>query len=144
MTCKSVNSDQEEKEGYILNGNSIIILKNFITNIHNFLVCKEFSQAKKVQIKLEEEKDVKNFIKYVEDYFQLTPSDEQKVVMELHEDSKKQTYNRQKTSHQDSFCMSISKHINGLASTIDFNCNREKKTNASATIIFLFIFPREN
>ena len=30
--------------------------------------------------KLEEERDVERFIDYVEDYFQLTPSDEQKGV----------------------------------------------------------------
>ena len=39
----------------------------------------------------------------------------------------RQIYNRQKTSHQDSFCMSMSKHRNGLASTIDLNCNRKKR-----------------
>ena len=38
--CESVNSDQEEKEGDVLNGNRIINLKNLITNIDNFLVCK--------------------------------------------------------------------------------------------------------
>ena len=40
MLCESVNSDQEEKEGDVLNGNRIINLKNLITNIDNFLVCK--------------------------------------------------------------------------------------------------------
>ena len=40
MMCDSVNSDQEEKEEYVLNGNRIINLKNLITNIDNFLVCK--------------------------------------------------------------------------------------------------------
>ena len=45
--------------------------------------------------------------------------------MELHEDFKKQTYNHQTNSHQDSFYMSISEHSNGLASTIDFKCNRK-------------------
>ena len=89
--------------------------------------------------KLEEKRDVENFIDYVEDYFQLTPSDEQKVKRELNENFKTQTYNCQTTSHQDSFCMSISKHSNGLASAIDFKCNRKNKTNASAAIIFLFI-----
>ena len=38
--CESVNSDQEEKEGDVLNGNRIINLKNLITNIDIFLVCK--------------------------------------------------------------------------------------------------------
>ena len=41
MMCESVNSDQEEKEGDVLNGNRIINLNNFITNISKFLVCKE-------------------------------------------------------------------------------------------------------
>ena len=39
MMCESVNSDQEEKEGDVLNSNRIINLKNLITNI-DFLVCK--------------------------------------------------------------------------------------------------------
>ena len=38
MICESVNSDQEEKEGDVLNGNCIINLKDFITNIDNVLV----------------------------------------------------------------------------------------------------------
>ena len=33
MMCESVNSDQEEKEGDVLNSNPIINLKNLITNI---------------------------------------------------------------------------------------------------------------
>ena len=57
------NSDQEEKEGDWLNGNRIINLKNLITNIDKFLVCKEC--------------DVEKLIDYVEDYFQLTPPDTQ-------------------------------------------------------------------
>ena len=108
MMCGSVKSDQEEKEGGVLNGNRIINLKILITNIDNFLVCKDCSQERELQIKLEEGIDVENFIDYVEAYFQLTPSDEQKGVRELHEYFKKQTYNRQTTSHHDSFCMSIS------------------------------------
>ena len=59
MIRESVNSDQEEKEGDLLNGNHIINLKNFITNIDNFLVCEDCAQGR-----------------------------------ELHEDFKKQTYNR--------------------------------------------------
>ena len=70
---------------------------------------------------------MENFIDYVEAYFQLTPSDVQKGITELHEDSKKQTYNRQTVSCQDSFYMSIYEHINGLASTIDLKCNRRKQ-----------------
>ena len=38
MMCESVNSDQEEKKGDVLNGNRIINLTDFITNIDNFLV----------------------------------------------------------------------------------------------------------
>ena len=67
-----------------------------------------------------------NFIAYVEDYFQLTPPDKQKGIREMHQYFKKQTYNRQTTSHQYSFC-EISEHSNCLASTIDFKCNREKQ-----------------
>ena len=46
MMCESVNSDQEEKEGDVLNGNCIINLKNLITNIDNVLVCKECAQER--------------------------------------------------------------------------------------------------
>ena len=68
--------------------------------------------------KIIKEKRHGKFIDYVEDYFQLTPSDEQKGIRELHQDYKKPKSHHQKLSHQDSFCMSISKHSNGLASTI--------------------------
>ena len=118
MPYESVNSDHEEKEEDLLNSNHIINLNNLITNMDNFLVCKELSKERALQINLEENLYVENFIDYVEGYFQLTPSDEQKGVKELHEDFKKQTYNLQKDSHQDSFCISIYKRINGLASTI--------------------------
>ena len=124
MMCESVNSDQEEKDGDILNSH-IINLKNFITNMDKYLVCKQCAQERELQIKLEQERDVENFIDYAEAYFQLTPPDEQKLVRELHEDINKQTYNRQTTSHQDSFCMSISDHSNSLASTIEFKCNKK-------------------
>ena len=46
MMCESVKSDQEEKEGDVLNGNRIINLNNLITNIDNFLVCKECAQKR--------------------------------------------------------------------------------------------------
>ena len=36
MLCESVKSDQEEKEGYLLNGNPTINLNSFIKNIDNF------------------------------------------------------------------------------------------------------------
>ena len=36
MVCESVNSDKEEKEGDLLNGNCIIKLNNLITNIDVF------------------------------------------------------------------------------------------------------------
>ena len=140
MMCESVNSDQEEKEGDVLNGNRIINLKNLITIIYKNLECKECAHERELQIKLEEERDVENFIDYVEAYFHLTPPDEQKGVRELYEDFNKQTYNRQTTSHQDSLCISISEHSNALASTIEFKCDKKNKTNASATIFFLFIF----
>ena len=42
MLCKSVKSDREEKEGDLLNGNRIINLKNLITDMDKFLVCKYF------------------------------------------------------------------------------------------------------
>ena len=70
---------------------------------------------------------MENFIDYVEAYFQLTPSDEHKGVREMHQDFNKQTYRLQTTSHQDSLCMSISEHSNGLASTIECKCDKKKQ-----------------
>ena len=46
MICGSVNSDQEEKEGDVLNGNRIIKLNNLITNIDKTFVCKECAQER--------------------------------------------------------------------------------------------------
>ena len=115
MMCESVNSDQEEKEGDVLNSNFIINLNNLITNIDIFLVCKECAQERELKIKLEEEIDVEKFIDYVEDYLQLTPPEKQKGVREPYVDFKKQTSHRQTTSHHDSFCMYISEHRNGLS-----------------------------
>ena len=40
MMCESVNSDQEEKEEDVLNGNRIINLNNLITNIDIFWCAK--------------------------------------------------------------------------------------------------------
>ena len=65
MICESINSDQEEKIGDLLNGNRSINLKYLITNIDKFLVCRECAQERGLQIKLEEERDVENFIDYV-------------------------------------------------------------------------------
>ena len=55
MIFKSVNSDQEEKEGDVPNGNRIINLKNVFINIDTFLVCKACAQERDLHIKLEEE-----------------------------------------------------------------------------------------
>ena len=43
-------------------------------------MCKECVKERELQIKLEEGKEQENFIDYVEDYFQLAPSDEQKGI----------------------------------------------------------------
>ena len=67
----------------------------------------------------------------------------QKVVRELHQDFNKQTYNRQTTSHQGSFYMTISDHRNGLASTIDFKCNREKQDNCLSNHYFTLHLPEK-
>ena len=44
MMCESIISDQEEKEGDLLNCNRIINLDNFIMIIDKFLLCKECAQ----------------------------------------------------------------------------------------------------
>ena len=73
MICESINYDQEEKEGDIVNGNRIINLQDFITNIYNFCLCKECAHERELKIKLEEKRDVEKSIDYVEAYFQPTP-----------------------------------------------------------------------
>ena len=98
MLSESVNTDQEEKEGDVLKGNRIINLKNLRTNTEKILLCKECAKERDLQIKSEEGEEQENFIAYIEAYFQLTPSDEQKGIRELYQDFKKQTYNRQTTS----------------------------------------------
>ena len=40
MMCESINSDQEEKEVDVLNGNRIINLKHLISNIDKFWCAK--------------------------------------------------------------------------------------------------------
>ena len=107
------------------------------------MVCKECAQERELQIKLEEERDVEKFIDCVDNYFQLTPPDEQKVVRELYEDFNKQTYNRQTTYHQDSLCMSISEHSNGLDSTIEFKCNKKKQYKRLSNHHFPFHLPQQ-
>ena len=52
MMCESVNSDQEEKERDVLNGNRIINLKNLITNIDFFgvqIVCTREGTTDKIR-----------------------------------------------------------------------------------------------
>ena len=93
IVCESVNSDQEEKGRDLLNGNRIINLKNLITNIGTFLICKECTQERELQIKLEEKRDQEDFVDYLEAYSWLTLSDEQKLLMEMHEEFNKKTYN---------------------------------------------------
>ena len=94
MMSESINTGQEEKEGYVLNDSRIMYLNNLITSIDKFLVWKECAQERELQIKPEEEIDIEKFIDYVEYSFQLIPSDEQKWVRELHEYFNKKTYNR--------------------------------------------------
>ena len=60
MLCDSVNTDQEEKEKYLLNSNRIINLNNLITNIDKFWVFKECAQERELHIKLEEKYTRKN------------------------------------------------------------------------------------
>ena len=90
MLCESVNTEQKEKDGDLLNSKSITNLDNFITNIDKFLVCKEFAQERDLQIKLEEGKEQEKSVDYAEDYFQLTPPNEQKGIREMHQDFNKQ------------------------------------------------------
>ena len=74
MLFKYVKSDQEEKEGDLLNLNCIIILNSLVTNTYNFLFCKECAQDRDIHIELERGKDQEKIVAYVEAYFQLTPT----------------------------------------------------------------------
>ena len=75
--------------------------------------------------------------------FQLNTSEEQKGIRELHEDFNKKTYNRQTTSHQDSFCMSISEHSNSLASTTYLKCNRKIQVKCPSNHHFPLRLPQQ-
>ena len=76
---------------------------------------------------LEEEREQKNFISFVEDYCDLNPTYEQKGIRKLHHDFNTQKYNRQTSSHEDYFSMTFYDHINGLVSTSVYNCRRNKQ-----------------
>ena len=62
MLCETVKSNQEEKEGDLLNGNRIININNLILNIYTFLVCKECAQERDIQIILKQKRDVENLL----------------------------------------------------------------------------------
>ena len=52
MMCESVNSDQEVKQGDVLNSNRIINLKNMITNIDFYgvqIVCRREGTTDKIR-----------------------------------------------------------------------------------------------
>ena len=78
----------------------------------------------------------RKLIDYVKPYFQLTPPNELKGV-------KKKTYNRQTNYHHYSFCMSITEHINGLASTIEFKCNKKKQDKRLSNHHFPLHLPQQ-
>ena len=128
-----------EKRGDLLNGNLIVNLKNVITNIYKCLVCKEYAHHRALQTNLEEKKVQEKVSACNVDCFQLTLSDEQKRIMELH-----QNFNKQKSHviqfliHICSACISTSTSMVYL-SPLSSGAKRENKTNASTNIILLFI-----
>ena len=61
----------------------------------NFWYSTECAQERDLQIKLEEGKEQENLVDYVQGYFQLTTSYEQKGIRELYQDFKKQKSHRQ-------------------------------------------------
>ena len=106
-------------------------------------MCKECAQERKLQVKLEEKRDVEDFIGYIEDYFRLNSSDEQKGIRGLYQAFKKQKSHRQIILIRiRSACLSPSTAMVYLPPLI-LGATGENKTNASATIIFLFIFLRK-
>ena len=83
---------------------------------------------------------MENFLDYIEACFQLTPSDEQKLVREMYQDFNKQTYNRQKLIIRIHYaCLSPSTGIVYLPPLMT-SVTGKKNTKTSSTIIFLFIF----
>ena len=56
MSCDPISSDNEEKEGDNISGNSLINLNTLTTNTEIFLVLQQFSQEKALQMKSEEER----------------------------------------------------------------------------------------
>ena len=60
-------------------------------------------------------------ISYVEAYYKLTLTYDQKKIRQIHHDFNKQKYNRQTSYHGFYFSMTFSEHINGIASIITCN-----------------------
>ena len=77
-------------------------------------------------MKLEEGKYQEKCISYIETYYYLTPTNENKVIRQPCHNFNKQTSNRQRSYHEYYFSMNFYEYSNGLASTIVWNCSRDK------------------
>ena len=86
MLCEPTSSDNEEKEGYDISGNHLINLKTLTTNTENILVLQQCANEKDAPMKLEEKRYQENLISYVEAYYEVTPTCEQKGIRQLHHD----------------------------------------------------------
>ena len=103
-------------------------------------MCKKCAQERDLQIRSEVGKEQENFVAYVEDYFQLIPSDGQKKIRELHQHSKKKIHTvKQFLINICSECLSPMAEMI-LLSPLSSGEIGKNKTNASVTIISLFIF----
>ena len=97
------------------------------TNIENCLAYQKCVGEKDLQMKSEEERNQENFVSYVEDYYELNQKYKKNGISQIHHDFNKQKFNHQTSYREDSLKITLSKHINGLASTITCNYGRNKQ-----------------
>ena len=81
---------------------------------------------------------------YVEAYYKLTSTYEQKGIRKLFHDFSKQKSNHQTSYHYDHLRMTFSEHINGLSFTITFNCGRKKQDKLYSKHQFILHIPQQS
>ena len=120
MLYEPTSSDKKEKEGDNISGNRHINLKILTTNTKEILVCQQCAQETYLQIN-RKKKETRKIIYYVEAYYEITPTYENKRIRQLHHGFNQLKSNRQPSSLEYSLSVTFSEHINGIASTMVCN-----------------------
>ena len=86
MLCEPTCLDNEEKEEDNISGDHLINIKRFTTYIEKYLVCQQCAYENSLQMILEEERYQENFISYVDNSYDLPPTDGKQGIRKLHHD----------------------------------------------------------